>query len=144
MCAQPGVLCAPGWFYSYFAIYMRACPSVQGLGRPEMDQWRSSWHTWPVRLSWFVRLIAAKGSQVMTVVSKVHVEAQLSLHNHNIAKEPQNHRSYVHVVPRNRWLTTNQPRSVIAMCVTLLCVHKQAPSFSRLAAPTRMRQSTSR
>ncbi len=41
----------------------------------------SSWHVW---LFHFVRLLAAKGSETMPVLTTV--EAQLSLHKRNIAK----------------------------------------------------------
>ncbi len=40
-------------------------------------------------LAIFAYNLAAKGSQVITVLSTV--EAQLSLHKHKIVKEPQNH-----------------------------------------------------
>ncbi len=48
-----------------------------------------SWHIQLFRVSWFVRLLAAKGSQAMPELSTV--QAQFSLNNHNIAKEPQKH-----------------------------------------------------
>ncbi len=40
-----------------------------------------------LELAGFVRLLAAKGSKAMPVL--LTVQAQLSLHNHNIAKEPE-------------------------------------------------------
>ncbi len=45
----------------------------------------SSWHVWLFRVSWFIRFLAVKGSQAMLVLSTV--EAQLSLHKHNISQK---------------------------------------------------------
>ncbi len=63
------------------AIFLCICLSVclckvwGGLG---MRQWFGSWYVWLVEVSWFVRLLTVKGSQVKLVLSTV--EAHFSLH----------------------------------------------------------------
>ncbi len=42
--------------------------SIQGLGRPGNGSMADSWRVWLVRVSWFVRLLAGKGSQVIPVL----------------------------------------------------------------------------
>ncbi len=82
---------APGWSYGYFAIFAFVCLSV----RPSIRAWErvngSSCHVGLFRVSWFVRLLAAKGSKTMSVLSTV--EAQLSVHKRNniSRKQPQKH-----------------------------------------------------
>ncbi len=62
------------------------------------------------RVSWFVRLLAAKGSQAKHLKPALSaVEAQLSLLNHNIAKEPQKHGNAKKLAAN--YETTNRPRS---------------------------------
>ncbi len=66
-----------------FSVCLSVHLSVHGLGRPGNIN-GGSWHTWLLQVSWFVRLLAAKESKTMAVLSTV--EAQLSLHKHNVAK----------------------------------------------------------
>ncbi len=81
----------PGWSYSYFAIFVSVCclctcPSVTvwgGLGTSYWWQLAVTYH-WLYRVSWFVRLLAAKGSITLPVLSTV--EAQLLVHERNFAK----------------------------------------------------------
>ncbi len=82
---QLGTHSVPGWSYSYFAIFACVCLSVRLSQSGEA--WErvngGSWHVWLFQVSCFVRLLAAKGSQAMQVLSTA--EAQLSLHKHNIS-----------------------------------------------------------
>ncbi len=86
---QPGTRSAPGWSYSYFAIFVSVCLFVCISVRARSGEARKrvngcSWHVRLFRVSWFVRLFAAKGSKTMPVL--LTVEAQLLLHKRNIAK----------------------------------------------------------
>ncbi len=54
---------------------------MQGLGRPGNELMAAAGM---YGVSWFVRLFAAKGSKMMTVLSTI--EAQLSLHKCNTVK----------------------------------------------------------
>ncbi len=86
--------CAPSLSSSYVAIFMSVCLLIccvcHSLGRPEKSQCRTAvTYVWLVWVSWFVRLLTAKGSQAMLVLSTV--EAQLSVRKPTIAKEPQMH-----------------------------------------------------
>ncbi len=105
---QLSFLRMPGWSYSYYVIFVFVRPSrllrmrttslrwsplcrCEVWGGLGTCQWRGSWHVWLVRVwvSWFVRLLPAIASQTMPVLSTV--EAQLSLHEHDIAKDTQKH-----------------------------------------------------
>ncbi len=78
---------------SRFSVYcssVRPCEVWEGLGR---SQWRQlAWH-----VCWFVRLLAAKGSKTMPVLSTV--EAQLSLHKRKSRTHPQKHGNAITAMP---------------------------------------------
>ncbi len=76
-----------------------------------MNQWRGSWL---FRVSWFVRLLGAKGSQALPVISTV--EAQLSLYDPNTAKESRSTRNW-----------NPEPRSEITLMLQYSVSHKRAP-----------------
>ncbi len=61
---------------------------------------------WFDRVSWFVRLLAAEGSQTMPALSKV--EVQLSLHKHDIAKDTQKHGNAKKLATNKLWTSQGQ------------------------------------
>ncbi len=73
-----------------------ACERVNG----------GSCQTWLFRVSWFVPLLAAKGSKTLSVLSTV--EAQLSLHKYNVVKAAQETREWQNT---GGLLQTNQGRA---------------------------------
>ncbi len=99
------------------------------------------------QVSWFVCLLAAKGSKTMPVLSTV--EAQLSLHKRNIVSFPDVHRTegiWERDYPkstgmaRNRRITTNKPRSEIALVLQYYVSHISfAASTTSQASLTRSR-----
>ncbi len=66
-------------------IFVSVCLSILSVRARSGEAWEQvtggSWHVRSFRVSWFVRLLAAKGSKTISTV-----EAQLSLRKRNIAK----------------------------------------------------------
>ncbi len=76
---QQGTRSTASWFYSYGAIFcLSVCPFVHGLGSPGNE---------PTALaSLFASLLQSEAKRCQFLST---AEAQLSLHKHNIVKEPQ-------------------------------------------------------
>ncbi len=98
----------------------------------------SSWHVWLFRVSWFVRLLAAKRKQ--------NDASTIDSRGTALVTQAQYHESSPRStgMARNRRLTTNKPRSAIALVLQYSVSYKRAPWSSRLAEPAKMHQFISR
>ncbi len=99
-----------------------------------------SWHAWLFRVSWFVRLLAAKRKQ--------NDASTIDNRGTPLVTQAQCRKSSPRStgMTRNRRLTTNKPRSEIALVLqySVSYMYKQAPWSSRLAEPAKMHQFISR
>ncbi len=116
---------APGWFYSYFGIFcLSVCLCVcDSHGRPGIELMVAAVAAICAVLamcgcfelrSWFVRLLTAKGSQAILVISTVEARTALLPRAQYLTENG---------MPRNQQLIMNpEPRSetagVTALCVT--------------------------
>ncbi len=102
-----------------------------------ISQWRTASTVW---VSWFVRLFAAIRSQAMPVRSTII--------GRGTALVTQVHKRAPEARERQENGATNYKPDEVRNCtgVTVLCAvsYKRAPWYSRLTAPARMYQSTSR
>ncbi len=137
---QVGALHAPGWSYSYFATF---CLSVCLFVRLSQsgEAWErvngGSCHVWLFRVSWlFASSLQRKQNTASTIDSRGTALITRAQYDESSPRSTE--------MARNQRLTTNKPRSEIALVLQYSVSCKRAPWSSRLAEPARTHQSTSR